>query len=145
MKVYMAGPLFTMGERAINEIVASILRELGHEVYLPQEVEGERHSHAAIFQAHMAGLDRAEVIVACVDGADADSGTCWELGYAYAKGKQSLIYRTDFRYGNEVVNLMMTESVPDLIFDPEANAVELACKIDYWIRRRYIERNRTKV
>lgn len=52
-------------------------------------------------------------MVAVLDGADVDSGTAWEIGYAYAKGKPVLGLRTDFRTlgieGN--VNLMIESSV----------------------------------
>lgn len=34
-------------------------------------------------------------IVAIMDGADPDSGTCWECGYAYASKKPVLLFRSD--------------------------------------------------
>ena len=32
-----------------------------------------------------------------MDGADPDSGTCWECGYAYARKKPVVLFRSDFR------------------------------------------------
>jgi nucleoside 2-deoxyribosyltransferase len=57
-------------------------------------------------------LNNADIIVAIIDGADADSGTAWEMGYAYAHGKPVIALRTDFRRsGNyEKVNLMLEKS-----------------------------------
>ena len=77
------------------------------------------------------GLDWAEAVVACLDGADPDSGTCWELGYAYAKKKLTIVYRTDFRLfkGSDPINLMMTESADHLIVMPTADVVDLAAEI----------------
>jgi nucleoside 2-deoxyribosyltransferase len=53
-----------------------------------------------IFEADVRGIDWADVVVANMDGADPDSGTCWECGYAYRK-KPIVIFRTDFRVGYE--------------------------------------------
>ncbi len=42
-------------------------------------------------------MDLAKIVVALLDGQDVDSGTCIELGYAYAKGKKIFGLLTDFR------------------------------------------------
>jgi nucleoside 2-deoxyribosyltransferase len=70
-------------------------------------------------------------VVACLDGADPDSGTCWELGYAYARKKPSIVYRTDFRLfeGADPINLMMTESADHVIIMPTAGVADLAAEI----------------
>src|SRR6202034_306547 len=44
-----------------------------------------------------AGIDRADMVFAILDGVDVDSGTAAEIGYAFAKGKPILGYRGDFR------------------------------------------------
>jgi nucleoside 2-deoxyribosyltransferase len=44
-----------------------------------------------------AGIDRADMVLAVLDGVDVDSGTAAEIGYAFAKGKPILGYRGDFR------------------------------------------------
>ena len=50
--------------------------------------------------------------MAIIDGADADSGTSWEMGYAHALGKKVIALRTDFRHvgHHEHVNLMLEQS-----------------------------------
>ena len=40
MKVYIAAPLFNEGERAFNEKIDAIIRECGHETFLPQREGG---------------------------------------------------------------------------------------------------------
>jgi nucleoside 2-deoxyribosyltransferase len=131
MKIYMAGPLFSTAELAFNAELAKELRGRGHEVFLPQEHEQRKDLPAAIFESDVRGLDWAEVVVACLDGPDPDSGTCWELGYAYAKGKPSIVYRTDFRLfeGTDPINLMMTESADHLIIMKMARVADLAAEI----------------
>lgn len=112
MKIYLAGPLFTWGERQQNILMAAKLRLLGHEVFVPQETEQREMSARSIFKSDVDGMDWAEVCVACMDGPDPDSGTCFELGYMYAQKKPSVLYRSDFRAAcgeglGCMVNLMM--------------------------------------
>ena len=95
MRIYFAGPLFTAAERDWNASLAAALREAGHEVFLPQEQEPGLDA-AGIFATDLAGIDRADCLVAIMDGADPDSGTCWEVGYAYRK-KPIVLVRTDIR------------------------------------------------
>ena len=40
MKIYIAAPLFSEGERAFNEKVDAVVRECGHETFLPQREGG---------------------------------------------------------------------------------------------------------
>src|SRR6266481_4197573 len=123
MRIYLAGPLFSAAERDFNARLAELLRETKHEVWLPQESEQASMSPKQIFDEDVRGIDWAEVVVANMDGADPDSGTCWECGYAYRK-KRIVVFRTDFRVGYEIrddlhsakerdkapYNLMLTES-----------------------------------
>jgi nucleoside 2-deoxyribosyltransferase len=131
MRIYMAGPLFSAAELAFNRELASLLRGRGHDVFLPQEHEQRKDMPAAIFESDVRGLDWAEVVVACLDGPDPDSGTCWELGYAYGKNKPSIVYRTDFRLfeGTDPINLMMTESADHVVIMPMADVAALAAEI----------------
>jgi len=113
-KLYLAGPLFTLGERAFNADVARFLESEGFQVWLPQDHEPRSKTAKAIFAMDVKGLDWADAIVACMDGPDPDSGTAWECGYAFAKGKPIVCYRTDFRITGDTegapYNLMLSES-----------------------------------
>jgi nucleoside 2-deoxyribosyltransferase len=52
------------------------------------------------------------MVVAIIDGADADSGTSWEMGFAAALSKPVFALRTDFRRVgiHEHVNLMLEQA-----------------------------------
>ena len=95
VKVYFAGPLFTAAERSWNAEVAAALRVAGHEVYLPQETEPGKDA-AGVFASDVGGIDWADAVVAIMDGPDPDSGTAWEVGYAFRE-KPIVLVRTDLR------------------------------------------------
>jgi nucleoside 2-deoxyribosyltransferase/predicted secreted protein len=116
-RIYLAAPLFSEPERAYNLSVARELRNNFFEVYLPQESGDDsdtrnQDEQNRIFSVNMRSLENADKIVAIIDGADADSGTAWEMGYAFAHGKQVIAIRTDFRRSGryEKVNFMLEES-----------------------------------
>lgn len=55
-------------------------------------------------------IDKAQAVLAVLDGADVDSGTAAEIGYAAALGRPVVGYRTDLRQSGEagaVVNLQV--------------------------------------
>lgn len=146
MKIYLAGPLFSTAERDFNARLAQLLRDVGHEVWLPQESEQTSMTPAQIFEEDVAGIDWAEVVVANMDGPDPDSGTCWECGYAYRK-KPVVVFRTDFRVGHEVqhptsaggnnndpYNLMLTQSAT-MRLDLACHSIgDVANRIDHALR-----------
>ena len=116
-KIYLAAPLFSEAEREFNAKIAGILREKKYVVHLPQEVGDDSSTRdeaetGRIFEYNLKALDECDIVVAVVDGADADSGTAWEIGYAYAMKKRVILLRTDFRRvgRSEAVNLMLEES-----------------------------------
>jgi nucleoside 2-deoxyribosyltransferase len=123
MRIYFAGPLFSAAERDWNVAVVAALRQAGHEVFLPQEQEPGKDA-PGIFATDVGGIDWANCLVAIMDGADPDSGTCWEVGYAYGK-KPIILVRTDMRRnegsGGSGYNPMLTESATirvDAAFSP---------------------------
>jgi nucleoside 2-deoxyribosyltransferase/predicted secreted protein len=116
-RVYMAAPLFSAAERNYNLSVEKLLRKNFFEVYLPQQEGNDSHirdkgEQARIFSKNLKALESADIIVANIDGADADSGTAWEMGYASALGKKVIALRTDFRKvgREENVNFMLEQS-----------------------------------
>jgi len=96
-KLYLAGPLFSLAEQRFNVDLARFLKKKGFKVWLPQAHEPRDKTAKAIFDMDVEGLDWADMVVACMDGPDPDSGTAWECGYAFGKGKPVVCYRTDFR------------------------------------------------
>jgi nucleoside 2-deoxyribosyltransferase/predicted secreted protein len=116
-RVYLAAPLFSEAERAFNREVRDLLEMALYDVYLPQEVGDNDAARSAegqkeIFERHVEALNGVDIVVAVIDGADADSGTAWEMGYAYGRGIPVVALRTDFRRVGEaeVVNLMLEAS-----------------------------------
>jgi nucleoside 2-deoxyribosyltransferase/predicted secreted protein len=116
-RIYLAAPLFSEAERSYNRTLAGRLQENLFDVYLPQlagddsDTRGDPAQHQ-LFRKNLAALDNADIVVAVIEGADADSGTAWEMGYAYATGKPTVAIRTDFRRvgHHEHVNLMLEQS-----------------------------------
>jgi nucleoside 2-deoxyribosyltransferase len=127
MKVYFAGPLFTTAEQAWNAEVATALRRAGHEVFLPQEQEPGQDA-AGIFATDVGGIDWSDGLVAVMDGPDPDSGTAWEVGYAYGRDKPVVLVRTDIRaYAGAAgdYNPMLTQAATIRIDLPAASTDEV--------------------
>lgn len=113
-RVYLAAPLFSAAERSYNEMLASFLSERFFRVFVPQahgDDSAVRHSGSirALFDLLLDGLAASDVALAVIDGADADSGVAWEMGYAFARGIPVIALRTDFRRVGacERANLML--------------------------------------
>jgi len=131
-KVYMAGPLFTAAERAWNAELCAYLRRNRCAVFLPQEVVGIYTKNSGmIFRQCLQGILWSDVVVACADGPDADSGTSFECGFALEK-RPIVLYRTDFRRGGEPgssihVNTMLSESASSVLVSDDLDAGFIAC------------------
>ena len=136
MRLYFAGPLFSAAERDWNQRLAATLRKSGHEVFLPQEQEPGMDA-AGIFSTDVGGIDWAEALVAIVDGPDPDSGTAWEVGYAFGK-KPIVLVRTDLRTGtgsSGPYNAMLTESATVRLDLPLAPMARIAAEVLDALRR----------
>ena len=132
MKIYLAGSLFTTAEREFNVRLAGLLRQRGHEVWLPQEIEQRDKTAQEVFRKDVEGVDWADVVVANMDGADPDSGTCWECGYAF-RHKPVVVFLTDFRSAEEPgkgsYNLMLTQSATAQLELPYDSTESIAARI----------------
>ena len=127
MKVYFAGPLFTTPEQTWNAEVAAALRAAGHEVFLPQDQEPGQDA-SGIFATDVGGIDWADVLVAIMDGPDPDSGTAWEVGYAYGTKKPVVLVRTDIRTmaGDAgAYNPMLTQAATARVDLPASSTTEI--------------------
>jgi len=115
--IYLAGPLFTQAETEFNSKLTRSLTAVGYRVYLPQQECAGITAPADIYQTCLRGIDGAGALVAILDGADADSGTCFEMGYALAQKIPIIGVRTDFRGtgDHQGLNLMLTNSCDRLI------------------------------
>lgn len=80
MKIYVAGPLFTPGEREYLDRLAERLSASGHECFVPHQEQSEVLDAPTIFALDSAGLHDAEAVVAWLDGPMVDDGTACEIG-----------------------------------------------------------------
>jgi nucleoside 2-deoxyribosyltransferase len=125
-RVYFAAPLFTLLERRANRALAhAIQRELPDLlILLPQDFKHDGKFNAPqafgrIFDGCLDGVDSADAVLAWLDGPDADSGTSFEVGYAFAKGKPVVGIRTDFRHNQERgLNIMLSRACAAFVYRP---------------------------
>jgi nucleoside 2-deoxyribosyltransferase len=94
VRIYVAGPLFSVAERRFNVALTARLEGAGFSVFLPQRdgAERDRPPYASMTReerrAAMFALDTAEIL-ACgifliiLDGRVPDEGAAFELGVAY--------------------------------------------------------------
>ncbi len=149
MKIYLSAPLFTQGQRLWNRMLAGALEEriAGAEVLLPQDTKfGSSYNQPAdfskIFQHCLEAVDDADLMVAVLDGADVDSGTAYEMGYARARAIPIIGVRTDYRASQDRgVNLMIAQGCTEVLRamsfgeDPAQLVKDLCGKIVSAIRR----------
>lgn len=130
-RLYWAGPLFSVGERWFNQALSDRLRAAGYQVFLPQAECAGLTETAAIFERCRLGLQQADGVIAVLDGADADSGTCWECGYAFAQKLPIVAIRTDFRASGDSggFNAMLLASAQAVVTLADPTAV-LSANLD---------------
>ena len=92
--IYIAGPFFTDKEKAFLKIVIESVKEMfpNEELFIPMEhfiPNGENLSNnewaEAVFKMDVEALNKCDRVVAAYLGLRSDTGTAWEIGYAYAK------------------------------------------------------------
>jgi nucleoside 2-deoxyribosyltransferase len=117
MRIYLAGPLFSMAERMFNQVLCEHLEKQGLEVFLPQRDVNHTMGAHWIYLGDVGGLANSHAVVAIMDGPDHDSGTAWECGYAVANQIPVVLVRTDMRQGGDDGwgNLMLTQSADETI------------------------------
>jgi hypothetical protein len=83
LHIYLAGPLFSVGERAFLDDVAARLRAAGHDVFVPHEKFTDQIvdlDAATVFRVDLEGVRRANLLLAWLDGPMVDDGTACEIG-----------------------------------------------------------------
>jgi len=96
-KIYIAGPdVFEQDSIEIGKKLVTICSTYGYEGLYPLDnvvdFTQDKHKIAKdIFDANAAMIRSADIVIANLNsfrGKEADSGTVWECGYAYALGKK---------------------------------------------------------
>jgi nucleoside 2-deoxyribosyltransferase len=109
-RVYLASPFFNEKEITYVEQVEQILKEKGLTVFSPMRNQmehleaGTRHWSIETFMNDVKFIKWAEIVVGIYHGNYSDSGTAWELGYAYATDKPVILVHV-----GENSNLMVHE------------------------------------
>ncbi|MBI5871935.1 nucleoside 2-deoxyribosyltransferase [archaeon] len=100
MKIYIAGPLFTEGERAVLERIERLCKENGFETFMPHRDAGiwlrEEENSKQFFEKDKNAIRECEAMIAVLNY-NVDSGTAWEMGYAYSKGLKIVGFIDDAR------------------------------------------------
>lgn len=141
--IYLAGPLFSEGERRFNLDLTYRLEAMGFDVFLPQRdgVERDRPPYDtmtpeerrhAMFHLDRSRILDADVFVFVLDGRVPDEGACVELGIAYCQkylqnGEKLLVgLHTDTRAASIGGRLNPMVRVPlDYIVDDEETLLRL--------------------
>ena len=128
MRVYFAAPFFCEAEQGFNEDFVRLIECAGHSVFYPYR-DGPRYGALArnmgaeaaadqVFARDILELNGCDALVAVLDGRVTDEGVCWELGYAFAKGKLIVGYCSDMRrFRPEGHNPMIAASLVGAIED----------------------------
>lgn len=94
MKIYIAGPdVFRPDVARWADQVRALCREHGHEALIP--LDAGKATAEGIFRNNLDLIGEADAVVANLNpfrGAEPDSGTCVEVGYALALGKRVIGY-----------------------------------------------------
>lgn len=136
-KLYLAAPLFSLAERADNEKICRVL-ERWCDVFLPQR-DGELIPHLIqrgiskddayqiVFDRDVAAIRDCDALVISLDGRTVDEGASFELGLAYALGKQCVGYRTDVR-------VLLPWGLNPMITAPLSNIFGCVEELEHWAK-----------
>ena len=138
MRVYLAGPLFTLAERRFMAHLRDLAGALPGvsplwpgDLFVDDDLAGlGPAAKEHIFQGCLTALVGCDLVLAVLDGPSVDDGTAWEAGYAYARGLPVWGLRTDFRSAGDtaqsLVNCMIECSCAPIFRDVEALLAALA-------------------
>lgn len=96
MRVYLASPFFNEEEIELVKQVEDILVTKGLNFFSPMRNQythlevGKHEWSISIFRNDVKFIDWSEIVVAIYHGNYSDSGTAWELGYAFGTNKPVL-------------------------------------------------------
>jgi nucleoside 2-deoxyribosyltransferase len=109
-KVYIAGPFFNPRQVATVEMVEAALEQRAHclTYFSPMRMgilSPSKQDAKRIFDGNIKALKECDSMIAIID--DRDTGTIWEMGYAYATGIDTITF-TNNDYG---LNVMIGQSI----------------------------------
>jgi len=99
--IYIAGPFFNIEEREQLNKMIDVVRKTypDSELFIPMKhtIEGgesmpNEEWGKRVFQMDVEAIDRCSMVVALYLGHYSDTGTAWEIGYAFAKSIPVVLY-----------------------------------------------------
>jgi nucleoside 2-deoxyribosyltransferase len=94
MKLYIAGPdVFRPDALQWAENVRALCRQEGHQALIPLDARQDTANN--VYRNNLSLIEEADAVLANLNpfrGAEPDSGTCVEIGYALARGKPVIGY-----------------------------------------------------
>lgn len=111
MRIYLASPFFNDEECENLSKAEKIIRDKGLELFSPREHEVREGNVGSLswsletFTNDIRGIDSSDLVVALYYGNYSDSGTAWEMGYAFATHKPVIVVHV----GETNSNLMIHE------------------------------------
>ena len=146
MRLYFAGPLFSVAERQFNTALTARLESVGLSVFLPQRDGAERdrppyatmtqeQRRAAMFELDTAEILTCDIFLIVLDGRVPDEGAAFELGVAYAckrlqhPAKRLVGLHTDARaaFIGAKLNPMLAVPLDALVTSEDALLASLGC------------------
>ncbi len=130
-KIYIAGPdVFEKDSILIGKQLVELCHKYGYEGLYPLDnvvnFKQEKHKIALdIYSANVAMIDEADYVIANLNsfrGKEADSGTVWECGYAFAKGKKVYAYME--REGSYLDQFESKREEGGMFFDVDGKFIE---------------------
>lgn len=123
-KIYVAGPFFKPGERERLEKIRKLFNEDSffedYDLFFPMDhfiKDGENMPTwewaQAVFDMDTKVLENSDIVVAVYDKHYSDSGTAWELGYAYGLGIPVVLLCTDLKSDNSLMPMCAATRIYD--------------------------------
>ena len=122
IKCYIAGPFFKEGERERIEQLREFFKSDSffdkYEFFFPMDHKipgGETMPNGEwawnVFEMDVKELANSKLVVAVYDKHYSDSGTAWELGFAYANHIPVLLLCTDLEADNSIMPLIAADRI----------------------------------
>lgn len=121
-KVYVAGPFFRPGERERLEKLREFFKNdeffNNYQFFFPMDhkiLDGENMSNGewawSVFDMDVLALADADLVIAVYDGHYSDTGTAWELGFAYANHIPVLLLCTNLEADNSIMPMIAADKI----------------------------------
>ena len=132
-KIYIAGPdVFEKNATDIGNKYSKLCEKYGYIGLYPLDNtidfnQNKQKTALDIFNANKKLIDDCDVVIANLNsfrGKEADSGTVWECGYAFAKNKKVYAYMDSTKAYVNQFNLEEKKSVNGVYLDSEDRVIE---------------------